>query len=131
MTKISIYKNTVEKLASLLSGLKLSLRPRRSSFLFKSITAFVVLSMLFQIFYPTVALALTGGPSQPEMQAFEPIGTTNMVDLSSGSFTYNIPLMDVEGYPINLSYHSGITMDQEASWVGLGWNINPGEINRQ
>ncbi|HTA81451.1 MAG TPA: hypothetical protein VK783_00825 [Bacteroidia bacterium] len=87
--------------------------------------------MLAQIFYPTVALALTGGPSQPEMQGFEPIGTTNMVDLSSGSFTYNIPLMDVEGYPINLSYHSGITMDQEASWVGLGWNINLGEINRQ
>ncbi len=22
-------------------------------------------------------------------------------------------------------------MDQEASWVGLGWNINTGEINRQ
>jgi hypothetical protein len=53
-----------------------------------------------------------------------------MVDLFSGDFNYNIPLMDVEGYPINISYHSGISMDQEASWVGLGWNINPGVINR-
>jgi hypothetical protein len=97
----------------------------------KILSVFVSINMLTQVFYPTVALALTGGPSQPEMQAFEPIGTTNMVDLSSGSFTYNIPLMDVEGYPINISYHSGITMDQEASWVGLGWNINLGEINRQ
>jgi hypothetical protein len=53
-----------------------------------------------------------------------------MVDLSSGDFVYNIPLLDVDGYPINISYHSGITMDQEASWVGLGWNINPGVVNR-
>lgn len=74
--------------------------------------------------------ALTGGPSQPEVQSFEPIGTSDMVDLFSGDFTYNIPLLDVEGYPINLAYHSGITMDQEASWVGLGWNVNVGTINR-
>lgn len=79
---------------------------------------------------PNHAYALTGGPSQPEVQSFEPIGTSDMVDLFSGDFVYNIPLLDVEGYPINLSYHSGITMDQEASWVGLGWNINPGVINR-
>lgn len=79
---------------------------------------------------PQNAFALTGGPSQPEVQSFEPVGTSEMVDLFSGDFTYNIPLLDVEGYPINLSYNSGISMDQEASWVGLGWNINPGVINR-
>jgi hypothetical protein len=54
-----------------------------------------------------------------------------MVDLSSGDFNYNIPVMDVGGYPLNLSYDSGVTMDQEASWVGLGWNLNVGQINRQ
>lgn len=53
-----------------------------------------------------------------------------MVDPFTGDFNYNIPLMDVGGYPVNLSYHSGITPDQEASWTGLGWNINPGVINR-
>jgi hypothetical protein len=53
-----------------------------------------------------------------------------MVDLFSGDFSYNIPLMDVGGYPINIGYRSGISMDQEASWVGLGWNINPGTITR-
>lgn len=74
--------------------------------------------------------ALTSGPSQPEVQSFEPIGTTDMVDLFSGDFVYNIPLLDVEGYPINISYHSGATVEDEASWVGLGWNINPGVINR-
>jgi hypothetical protein len=91
---------------------------------------FLALVIFIQVAYPTHALALTGGPSQPEVQSFEPVGTSDMVDLFSGDFNYNIPLLDVEGYPINISYHSGINMDQEASWVGLGWNINPGVINR-
>lgn len=84
---------------------------------------------LLDLSYPR-AYALTGGPSQPEVQHFEPVGTSDLVDLFSGDFNYNIPLMDVGGYPINISYHSGVSMDQEASWVGLGWNINPGVINR-
>jgi hypothetical protein len=87
--------------------------------------------MVCQLVLPaTQSHALTTGPSQPEVQSFEPVGTTEMVDLFSGDFVYNIPLLDVEGYPVNISYHSGINMEQEASWVGLGWNINPGEINR-
>ncbi len=71
-----------------------------------------------------------GGPSQPEMQAFTSVNGNNLVDLFSGDFSYSIPLMDVGGYPLTLGYRSGITMDQEASWVGLGWNLNPGTISR-
>jgi len=71
-----------------------------------------------------------GGPSQPEMQSFTSVNASNMVDLFSGDFSYNIPLLDVGGYPVNIAYRGGITMDQEASWVGLGWNINPGTISR-
>lgn len=70
------------------------------------------------------------GPGQPEMSSFKSVGSDNMVDLFSGNFSYNIPLGDVGGYPINIFYNSGITMDQEASWVGLGWNLNPGTIMR-
>jgi hypothetical protein len=70
------------------------------------------------------------GPGQPEMQSFKSVNSSNMVDLFTGDFSYNIPLMDVGGYPINIAYRSGISMDQEASWVGLGWNINPGTITR-
>jgi PA14 domain len=73
---------------------------------------------------------LPGGPTQPEMNSFQSVNTNNMVDLFSGDFSYNIPLMDVGGYPVNIHYTGGISMDQEASWVGLGWNINPGVINR-
>ncbi|MBL4708928.1 MAG: hypothetical protein JKY48_10875 [Flavobacteriales bacterium] len=90
----------------------------------------MLFAFLFQVFFPTVAFALTGGPSQPETQSFTPAGVSELVDPFSGNFSYNIPLMDVGGYPIGLSYSSGISMEQEASWVGLGWNINPGVINR-
>jgi PA14 domain len=72
----------------------------------------------------------SGGPGQPEMQSFQSVSSSNMVDMFTGNFSYNIPLMDVGGYPVNIHYSSGISMDQEASWVGLGWNINPGTIGR-
>ena len=91
---------------------------------------FFICLILFQNIIPVRLVALTSGPTQPEVQGFEPVETSDMVDLFSGDFNYNIPLLDVDGYPINLSYHSGATMDQEASWVGLGWNINVGTINR-
>lgn len=96
----------------------------------KRLSLFLAILLFFEVSYPTQMMALTGGPSQPEVQSFEPIGTSDMVDLFSGDFNYNLPLIDVEGYPINLAYHSGVNTDQEASWVGLGWNINPGVINR-
>lgn len=96
----------------------------------KIIAVFLVINILFDAAFPTVSLALTGGPSQPEAQGFTPIGTSDMVSPFTGDFNYNIPLLDVGGYPINLSYQSGVSMDQEASWVGLGWSLNPGIINR-
>ena len=76
------------------------------------------------------AKAAMGGPTQPEMQAFQSVNANNMVDMFSGDFSYNIPLLDVGGYPVNIAYRSGATMDEDASWVGLGWNINPGSITR-
>lgn len=72
----------------------------------------------------------TDGPGQPEMASFQSVNSSNMVDLFTGDFSYNLPLLDVGGYPVNIHYSSGISMDQEASWVGLGWNINPGTISR-
>lgn len=101
---------------------------------FKGLAALLMLSIFFEIVQPTVSLALTEGPSQPEVQSFEPIGTTDMVDVFSGDFNYNIPLFNLPGpnggYPVNLAYHAGVSMDDEASWVGLGWNINPGSLVR-
>ena len=80
---------------------------------------------------PNSKISFNGpGPGQPEMSTFKSVGADNMVNLFSGDFSYNILLLDVDGYPVNIFYNAGPTMDQEASWVGLGWNINPGTINR-
>lgn len=111
------------------------MRKLRESKSFKTVTVFIAFNLVFQLVFPTVSFALTSGPAQEEFASFEPASTTDMVDLYSGDFTYNIPLLSVPGpnggYPVNLSYHSGVGMEQEASWVGLGWNINVGAINRQ
>ena len=85
--------------------------------------------------WPLRALALTGGPAQPEFSSFEPVSTTKMVDEFSGDFSYNLPVLNVPGpngsdYPLSLSYHSGTTPEEEASWVGYGWTLNPGAITR-
>jgi hypothetical protein len=103
---------------------KSTIKHRSTAFFF-----LVIFSM--QTFYPTVSYALTSGPTTPEMASFEPASTANMVDMFSGDFSYNIPLLDVGGYPLNLSYHSGAGPEEEASWVGFGWTLNPGAINRQ
>ena len=107
----------------------------RNSRWVKGLALFMASSMTLELCWPNQAFALTSGPAQEEFSSFEPVGTTDLVDLNTGDFTYNIPLLSVPGpnggYPINLAYHSGIGMDQEASWVGLGWNVNVGAINRQ
>lgn len=95
----------------------------------KTLLLFVLITCKYEVF------AVTSGPTQPEVQQFTPIGAADMVDLFSGNFMYNIPLFELPGpnggYPFNIGYRSGITMDQEATWVGLGWNLHVGSINRQ
>lgn len=103
----------------------------RTSKFSKVIASYLAIQLILQMTQASNLWALTSGPSQPEFNSFTPIGTSDMVNLASGNFNYNIPIMDVGGYPLNLAYDSGVTMDQEASWVGLGWNLNVGQINRQ
>lgn len=101
----------------------------------KVVACLLVILLFTEIIDPVNLYAITGGPSQPEMAGFTPTNTDNMVDLFSGDFHYTIPIMTVPGpnggFPINLNYTSGVGMEHEASWVGLGWNLNPGAINRQ
>src|ERR1700751_6117164 len=106
------------------------LKKIRESHSARVVSMILALELMSNYFVPSQAHALTTGPSQPEMQSFTPVGTSDMLNVFTGDFSYNIPLLDVDGYPINISYSSGVGMDQEATWVGLGWNINPGAINR-
>jgi YD repeat-containing protein len=84
---------------------------------------------------PGLCLALSSGPAMPEYNDFESVENPDMVNLSTGDFSYSIPVMTVPGpglgFPLNLSYHAGITPEQEASWVGLGWNLQAGAVTRQ
>lgn len=101
----------------------------------KRASVFLAVLMVFETIWPSVSLALTSGPSAPEFSSFEPVATTNMVNEFSGDFTYNIPVLNIPGpdgggYAMSLSYHSGESMESEASWVGYGWTLNPGAINR-
>lgn len=75
-------------------------------------------------------IANTQNPGVPEAESFTPAGVDNMVDLFSGDFQYNITLFEVDGYPVNISYNSNVGVEDQASWVGLGWNLTPGSINR-
>jgi YD repeat-containing protein len=98
------------------------------------IAALLLTILLTNTLAPTITYALTSGPTAPEATSFEPIDTTDMINLQTGDLSYNIPLLEVPGpeggYPLSLSYHAGIQPNEDASWVGLGWSLNPGAITR-
>ncbi|MBN8693535.1 MAG: hypothetical protein J0L69_10080 [Bacteroidetes bacterium] len=98
-----------------------------------------IFSLLTNVVYPTVLaneiinsnLILTSSSSSGVADAAD-----GMVDLYTGDFKYSVPLMSVPGpngenVDITLGYQGGIRMNQASSWIGLGWDYNPGEISRQ
>ncbi|MBS1914304.1 MAG: hypothetical protein JST22_20105 [Bacteroidetes bacterium] len=101
----------------------------------RKVACLVILSMAAQAIGPVAAIALTGGPTQPEFSKFEPVTTTDMVNEFTGDFSYNLPVLNIPGpngggYALSLSYHSGEGGEEQASWVGKGWTLNPGAILR-
>src|SRR5574344_1947010 len=82
----------------------------------------------------TTLYALQGCPTQPDYAQFEPSEMPALVSMQAGNFPYPFPLGGPPGpygnYPLRVAYHAGISPQQEATWVGLGWTLNPGVINR-
>jgi hypothetical protein len=107
----------------------------RNAYFSKPLSILLLFIFLSSVLNPVSLYGLSSGPGQPELEGFAPVGMDDMVDLFTGDFSYNIPLLTVPGpdggYPLNLAYSAGITMEQEASWVGLGWSLNPGAVNRE
>ncbi|HMI03961.1 MAG TPA: hypothetical protein VK541_15855, partial [Pedobacter sp.] len=103
-------------------------------FLFKwrgCLLAFSLLSSPFIQAQETTGFEVPNfAPKTPEAAAFLKYGEYP-VDLSTGVPNISIPLYTIEDHgfsiPISLDYHaSGIKVNQEATWVGLGWNLNFG-----
>ena len=96
----------------------------------RKIALFFLLNFVFSLFQPSLLFALSGGPTQPEFSGFQPVTATDLVDPFTGDVSYNVPLFEIGGYPINLAYNGAPNMEGEASWVGFGWTLNPGAVNR-
>ncbi|MBS1506484.1 MAG: hypothetical protein JSS79_07560 [Bacteroidetes bacterium] len=101
----------------------------------KTIAILLLLITLESIVHPTLTYALTTGPHQPEYTSYEQPGATDMVNLLTGDFSFSLPILEVPGpegnFSVPLTYNAGIGLEQEASWVGLGWTLNVGAITRE
>jgi hypothetical protein len=107
----------------------------RNKKLLRVIALVLCFNTALEIIFPTMAYALTSGPASPEFSKFQSVSVNDLVDPFSGNFNYSLPVVEVPGpdgagYAMSLSYDSGVSSEEEASWVGFGWNLSPGAINR-
>ncbi|MBE0539515.1 MAG: hypothetical protein IH620_07370 [Ignavibacterium sp.] len=77
-----------------------------------------------------------GGDFRPNYESYS---INNFIEENetsySGNLMFSIPLLTVPGrhghnFDIKLNYNSDIKQKQVASWVGLGWNLEIGSIER-
>lgn len=105
----------------------------RNRRLVRAIACFFLVEIVSNLALPSITFAVMG-PSQPEFTSYETPGSTDMVNLSTGNFSFSVPAIDIPGpersFSLPLSYNAGIQLEQEASWVGLGWSLNAGAIAR-
>ncbi|MEM9648294.1 MAG: RHS repeat domain-containing protein [Bacteroidota bacterium] len=71
-------------------------------------------------------------PQSPQVASLGKFGDIPM-NKYNGTANINIPIHTIEldglAIPLTLSYNtSGIRVEQEASWVGLGWNLSEGMV---
>lgn len=86
------------------------------------------------LFTTVVLLAVTKSVSG---QGSVSNAASDMVSGFTGDFNYAVPLLEVpskSGVSINLNLQynggGGVKVEDESSWVGLGWGLNVGEITR-
>lgn len=92
---------------------------------------YLIFIILFSNFYfaQTLAENKISTPTSPEVAMFKRFGDIP-VSLYTGVAGTTVPLysLNVNGFsiPISLDYQaSGIKLDDQATWVGLGWNLMP------
>ena len=98
--------------------------------------SFIGLSLAFMMFFGTHRIRGEGTAEPgPHAANFKMLNNSSGIDNYTGSLNWDYELLTVPGrggldFPINLTYHSGIGCEQEASWVGLGFGLNLGSIER-
>ena len=102
----------------------------RNKFFSRTLLLFLAINILVNTLYPSISYALTSGTTQPEIFGHQPVDSTDDVSLLTGQFNHSMDITSVPEYPMALGYSSGISMDQEASCFGLGFNSFPGAIGR-
>lgn len=91
---------------------------------------------LFAIEHTYESIQYTGTVNLPLLEPFGGVeNAEKLVNLSSGNLSLGMALgkLDIGNdsvYTIILGYNAGIPLNQQASWVGLGFNLNPGAILR-
>jgi RHS repeat-associated protein len=80
-------------------------------------------STLFNAYRTQPEVWRPAAPSEPGVDA-------------KGDLTLSVPVMSVPGrdgfgFEIRFTYRSGIRLLQRASWIGLGWEFDPGSITRE
>lgn len=119
----SFSLNLYNFFSMILSFLRRSERP---------VSTALILCLVFEFTFPNASRAssfTSGGGTVAS-------SLSSMVDGYTGDFRYSVPLLTVPGpngesVSISANYRAGITVNQKSSWIGLGWDYNPGEISRQ
>jgi YD repeat-containing protein len=91
-----------------------------------------IFAMLFCAFYLNAQELPQLTPPSPTAYQLTKYGDVN-VNESSGAANFNIPLLTITSgdlsIPVSLSHTtSGVKVNQIASWVGMGWDLNAGGV---
>ncbi len=103
---------------------------KKNQFFQRTTAIFLLMCMLCEIIFPSAALALTSGGTQPEVSAYQPVDATDNVNLVNGRFNYTIPITSIPEYPMAIGYNNGASMEQEAGVFGLGFSSFTGAVAR-
>lgn len=95
----------------------------------RAISLFLLINFLTGMLAPGLAQAGILQTAPPELPAIE-----SLVDLPTGNLNYGVPLLSINSgnlsYPVSFTYNSDIKATETASWIGLGWDFEPGCIER-
>lgn len=87
----------------------------------RPVSVFCILLIISNLLSPLASFALTSGPTAPEATSFEPVDTTDMVNLATGDLAYNVPLLEVPGPAGGYPYHYHTMLEFNRMRMPAGW----------